>query len=346
LAHRSTLQHTATAKHRSALQHTAAHHSTLQNIATRCHTLQHTATHCNAMQHTATHCNTLQHTAAHCNAMQHTAPHCTTLQQIIQVGRQKITGADTEMCVFMTHSQLVTHSLVCHDSFTVQRAHISQAGSHTATHCNTLQHTAAHCNTLQHTATYSTHCNKVQRTQNIATYCNALQHTTTQCGEHTLAKLVDKISGADTEMAELRAGLKWFFYKHMKAEKVKERCGFGGGQDLPSGKINKGTCVCISRCLFMCLCLDLCLCGFGKGSWTASACMCVTVRPPRPARIVSWIGPSTPVVWLEVYAGCWSCSTPTLPTQKHPHEDACKHSINGQESAVASAHPKLRGPPQ
>ena len=208
----------------------------------------------------------------------------------------------------MTHSPCGEHTL----------AKLVHTLQHTATHCNTLQHTAAHCSTLQHTATSSTQCNKVQHTQHIATYCNALQHTTTQCGEHTLAKLVDKISGADTEMAELRAGLKWFFYKHMKAEKVKERCGFGGGQDLPSGKINKGACVCISPCLFMCLCLYSCLCGFGKGPWTASSCMCVTVRPPLPARIVSWIGPSTPLVWLEVYAGCWSCSTPTLPTQKHP----------------------------
>ena len=31
-------------------------------------------------------------------------------------------------------------------------------GTHTATHCNTLQHTAAHCNTLQHSATHTTSC--------------------------------------------------------------------------------------------------------------------------------------------------------------------------------------------
>ena len=55
---------------------------------------------------------------------------------------------------------------------------------------------------------------------------------------HSLAKLVQKIAGGDRETAELRAGLKWFFYKHMNAQKGAARhAGFGGGTDLPSGKV-------------------------------------------------------------------------------------------------------------
>ena len=60
-----------------------------------------------------------------------------------------------------------------------------------------------------------------------------------QCGQHTQAKILSKISAAESEMADLRAGLKWFFFKHMKAQKVVSHSGFGGGTDLPSGQVAK-----------------------------------------------------------------------------------------------------------
>ncbi len=60
-----------------------------------------------------------------------------------------------------------------------------------------------------------------------------------ECGQNTQAKLISKIAAAESEMADLRAGLKWFFFKHMKAEKVSVHSGFGGGNDLPSGQVAK-----------------------------------------------------------------------------------------------------------
>jgi len=48
-------------------------------------------------------------------------------------------------------------------------------GSHTGTHCDTLQHTATHCNTLQHA---TTHCNTLQHN---GTHCDTLLHTATHC---------------------------------------------------------------------------------------------------------------------------------------------------------------------
>jgi hypothetical protein len=47
------------------------------------------------------------------------------------------------------------------------------------------------------------------------------------------------LGGSDNEMGELRAGLKWFFFKHMNAQRSAARGGFGGGNDLPTGEVVK-----------------------------------------------------------------------------------------------------------
>jgi hypothetical protein len=47
------------------------------------------------------------------------------------------------------------------------------------------------------------------------------------------------IFSSDGEMVELRAGLKWFFFKHMNAQRTAARTGFGGGSDVPTGEVMK-----------------------------------------------------------------------------------------------------------
>ena len=107
-----TLQHTATARCDTLLQHIATH---------CCSTLQHTATHCErASKHTfSARCSTLQHPATHCRKLPHNATHCNTLQR-------------TATC--------------CNTLQRTAGARLDNLAL-TATHCNTLQHTATHCNT-------------------------------------------------------------------------------------------------------------------------------------------------------------------------------------------------------
>jgi nucleolar MIF4G domain-containing protein 1 len=60
-----------------------------------------------------------------------------------------------------------------------------------------------------------------------------------QGGDQTLAKLVGKIAGGDRDMAELRAGIRWFFHKFMGG-KAEKSAGVGEGEgELPTGEVKK-----------------------------------------------------------------------------------------------------------